>query len=380
MAARSGGPATRAARWSGRRSRTASCGRRTAGRCRDRRSGSRAGRGTSPRRRRRRSTATGWSTCSAPNLMRLPIGSCPGQKRFDDALADDDRRRRGVSFGVGERAAGDDRNAQRAEELRRDAVDVRARHVLRGRPAAALRRYRSGARRCRRAAGRCRGRRRRRRARRGAVRAARGLGRPAAAAAPCGAPAAAAAGGADARGMLTRSVSTESRDRSPGSSAVEVADRADHQAGADEQHDRQRHLHDDERVAQPLRPAAVAAARRFLERVCSDRPLAPAGPARADEDAARERDGDGERAPRAGRVRARRSSGNVTGLCASSAATAPRASSRPAAAPSSVSTQLSVISWRSSRPRRRRAPCARRSRAAALPTARSAGSRRSRRR
>jgi hypothetical protein len=43
--------------------------------------------------------------------------------------------------------------------------------------------------------------------------------------------------------------------------------------------------------------------------------------------------------------------GNVTGLWAMSRATAARASSRPATAPSAVSTQLSVISWRSSRPR-----------------------------
>ena len=43
--------------------------------------------------------------------------------------------------------------------------------------------------------------------------------------------------------------------------------------------------------------------------------------------------------------------GNVTGLCAMQRATATRASTSPTAAPSIVSTQLSVISWRSSRPR-----------------------------
>jgi hypothetical protein len=43
--------------------------------------------------------------------------------------------------------------------------------------------------------------------------------------------------------------------------------------------------------------------------------------------------------------------GRETGLCLTSADTAARARSRPPAAPISVSTQLSVISWRSSRPR-----------------------------
>ena len=113
------------------RARPASCDRRTAGRCPDRRSGCPAARDTSPRRRRRRSTATGWSTSSAPNFTRLPIGSCPGQNRLTTrSLTIDGRRRRG-QLGVGERAAGDDRDAQRAEELRRDAVHVGARHVLR---------------------------------------------------------------------------------------------------------------------------------------------------------------------------------------------------------------------------------------------------------
>ena len=68
---------------------------------------------------------------SGPNFMRLPIGSCPGQKRLTTRSLTIDRRRRRRDLRVDERPAADDRDAERAEEIGRDAVDVCARHVLR---------------------------------------------------------------------------------------------------------------------------------------------------------------------------------------------------------------------------------------------------------
>ena len=103
-----------------------------------------------------------------------------------------------------------------------------------------------------------------------------GLAAPRAAAAPG---TAGAAGGATARGTLTRSVSTDAGIEA-GIERDDVPDRSDHQAGADQQHDGQRQLGDDERAADALRAAAVAAARRFLERVVQIDRCAPAGRAR----------------------------------------------------------------------------------------------------
>ena len=40
--------------------------------------------------------------------------------------------------------------------------------------------------------------------------------------------------------------------------AAQLLKRANHQAGADEQHERERHLHDDQRVARPMAFPAVA--------------------------------------------------------------------------------------------------------------------------
>ena len=124
-------PATTAAPWCAARCRPASCDRRTAGRCPDRRSGCRG----RPRYFTSPTTPTidiqGLLDVSEPNLIRLPIGSCPGQNRLTTRSLTIDRRRRRRHLRVGERPAADDRDAQRAEEIRRHPVHVDARHVLR---------------------------------------------------------------------------------------------------------------------------------------------------------------------------------------------------------------------------------------------------------
>ena len=72
----------------------------------------------------------------------------------------------------------------------------------------------------------------------------------------------------------------------------ELLNTADHQPGADEQHDRERHLGDDERASQPLGSLAAAAARRLLQRVGQARHARVNGRRKAEQDAAGERDGD----------------------------------------------------------------------------------------
>ena len=44
----------------------------------------------------------------------------------------------------------------------------------------------------------------------------------------------------------------------PGCTRAQLLKRANHQAGADQQHERERHLHDDQRVARPMAFAGLA--------------------------------------------------------------------------------------------------------------------------
>ena len=223
----------------------------------------------------------------------------PGPEALHETVADDDGGRRRDRFGVGKRAAGQQRNAQRAEEFRRHAMDVRARRVLRVGRRLSFRAVKRGARiaverdvvaqrhgrdaghgaqpleegaavhdrwrrplrrgvRCRRRSV-CELRRHRRRAR-------------------------------DAEMQREHRVGFES-----GVQRGQIADRPDHQSGADEQHDGERELGDHQHVADPLRSAAVAAPRGLLERSAQiDAARLPRG-RQADEDAARDRHGDRER-------------------------------------------------------------------------------------
>ena len=93
----------------------------------------------------------------------------------------------------------------------------------------------------------------------------------------------------------------------------EVADRTDHQSRADQQDDGQGHFRDDEGAAHALRLAAAAAARRFLQRVAQVGRLRLQPGHETDEEAAGERDGDGEQRRRAGRDPGVTKLGNVTG-------------------------------------------------------------------
>ena len=195
-----------------------------------------------------------------------------GPEALHHALADDDRRRRGGHLGLGERAPRDERNAQRAEELGRDAVRVAARIVLgvqlrlafggesvalalpssgRSVPSAAsltpgTARIRSSSARPRitGSGGGCVVPGARRGRRRGCPR------------------------NADAQRQHRRRIEA-------GVERHQVPDGADHEARADEEHDRHRQLGDDQHAAKPLRarpslPRAVSlsALLRSTERAC----------------------------------------------------------------------------------------------------------------
>ena len=58
----------------------------------------------------------------------------------------------------------------------------------------------------------------------------------------------------------------ERRGIESGIQRCEISDRSDHQAGAHEQHDRERELRDNQCAADPLRSSAIAAARRLFQR------------------------------------------------------------------------------------------------------------------
>ena len=64
--------------------------------------------------------------------MRLPMGSCPGQKRLATVLADDHDVRRALQFGLVEGAAGEKRMRRVLKNSGAHAVDIGARGVLRG--------------------------------------------------------------------------------------------------------------------------------------------------------------------------------------------------------------------------------------------------------
>ena len=129
--------------------------------------------------------------------------------------------------------------------------------------------------------------------------------------------------------------------------AAERAEAAEHQAGADQQHDRQRDLADDERLADAAMPDAGAdLARAVLQRLLHAAARAFERRREAADDRGRERDRGGEaRAPDSSDARAR-DRRDSTGLIASSSARPHCATSRPSAPPSTHSTRLSVSSWR----------------------------------
>ena len=107
------------------------CGRGTAGRYPDPQLGFPAARDTSPRRRRRRSTSRGCSTSAIRTSRACRSDPRPGQNRFMTRSLTIDRRRSRRRFGLRERPAARERDSQRAEKSCDNAMDVRARHVLR---------------------------------------------------------------------------------------------------------------------------------------------------------------------------------------------------------------------------------------------------------
>ena len=175
--------------------------------------------------------------------------------------------------------------------------------------------------------------------------------------------------------MLTRSVSSDCRIEA-GIQRHEVPDRPDHEARADEEHDRHRQLGDDEHAAKPLRSLTVAAARGFLERAVEiDRARLQAGD-EADEQTAGAARPDRECRDTDIEPRASRNSGRL--LDFARRARRPRrerASGRRGAERrqhAALRDPADAAAVRVPRP----PPCERRSRAGALPIGRSSSSRR----
>ena len=189
---------------------------------------------------------------------------------------------------VGERSALSDRDAHRVEELGRDAVHVRARPVLRrhrrlplrgvedGRIETAERRIGREARRHH-ARNRARALEKRSRGHDERRRRGRGIG--------------------IRRGGRARNAHPERQHRLGIEARIErrqLLHAVDHQPGADQEHDRERHFGDDERAAHPLRSPAVAAARRVLQRLGEPRHAAVQRRREAEQEAASDRHEHGE--------------------------------------------------------------------------------------
>ena len=110
-------------------------------------------------------------------------------------------------------------------------------------------------------------------------------------------------------------------------------ERANHQSGGDEQHDRQRNLRDDERIAGavPLPPIAREPA-PFLQRRCEPRPRILQHREQAEQQTGAERDSEGEKQDDRIDCRCRLDARQTLWSLATSAADARHASSTPSAA------------------------------------------------